>query len=1111
MRPRLISLLAAVLLTAVGVFHGSASAVPPGQECDFYASTAGIVGNDGRSIDQPFATVQQLVDAVGPTDIGCLRGTGASQPFTFEQLDVGSSGGSESGRITIKSFPGEIAKLSGRIVFGTSSSFITFSDLVLDGSPAGGTGIRVDGHDIHFSDNNVTNSSGTCFRVGVSAISSYTKFFRNRIHDCLFDAINGANTQGLILQNNVVYGNGAWGVKLTPNAQSSYVYRNIFDGNGGGVFFGANATMASSSNMVDSNIIAYSTMNNNVGYTWTNSAFIPSVNWVWRDCLYSPRHSNGGLQTSPQPQGYTTYQPLVVAPPGPGDPIVYQDRSTHDFHISSDSPCFELTGDLAAEQEAGGGPTDEQASANNEKPNILFIVTDDQRAEGTIIPDAMPQTIDRMRDRGTGFTNAFATTPLCCPSRSTIFSGRYAHNHLVTRNGLFRPSARNLDENATLQRYLHDDVYRTAVFGKFLYEWDLDMDPRHWDSWAISNRGYCPLDVNDNGTRTFLGDPNSFANPCPPDPYGTNYIRDKAIAFINQREQSEAEDSEPWFMYVAPSAPHGPYVPEQEHAGATFPPIPYNQSEAQQEGEPGHDPIDDKPEWVRRATGDPTLFDDNPTPGQPNGRRVQQLRTLKSVDNLVKGIIDELEAKGEQDTLIVYVSDNGFAWNEHRLVSKNFPYTDSIKVPFLMRYAPYTMPGATDPRLVGNVDLASTALDAAGLSLTRDPELDGTSLLAPGPGRDRMLTEGWGREPLQAELPAGIEWPTPNWASTRTVHYQYIENYADDGVSITFREYYDLDNDPEQLENLYGTDGIPGNSDDTGTPPESPTFLHDQLMADRLCQGTECPPGNGASSLQDTHDPLVYLDVPSQNASVCCRVKLEADAYDNLGVEEVRFKVNGGLVDTDANPPFEGFWDATGLPQGQYLVEAEAVDADDSRSTISTVNLDGSDFQAQNCAGSDCPAGRINSQDTIIYKFASPVSPDSFWLGWDGNPPADCSPTPQPPGCATVDVKGDLRIVLTDSDTLSVHRDVAGTADQITQLGAVDLDDDNYVGYGTLRTWSHSPADLSDDGRRLVITLGTGGLGTTGTISGNTARWTNPFCGCQVFESAQATGEDRDF
>jgi len=167
----------------------------------------------------------------------------------------------------------------------------------------------------------------------------------------------------------------------------------------------------------------------------------------------------------------------------------------------------------------------------------------------------------------------------------------------------------------------------------------------------------------------------------------------------------------------------------------------------------------------------------------------------------------------------VGLGNNGGA---HRVYGeKRFPYTQSVKIPFLMRWPGHVAAGATDNRLLSGIDVLPTFLDAADVQPTLAHPLDGRSIFAPG-ARNRVLLEYF----------LSPDSKVPSWSSTRTSAYQYVEWYSTTGA-VTFREYYDAATDPWQLSNLY-KDGIPGND-----PPIAP--LAAALAADRACAGSACP------------------------------------------------------------------------------------------------------------------------------------------------------------------------------------------------------------------------------------------------------------------------------
>jgi arylsulfatase A-like enzyme len=433
-------------------------------------------------------------------------------------------------------------------------------------------------------------------------------------------------------------------------------------------------------------------------------------------------------------------------------------------------------------------------AAATPRPNILVILTDDQRATGTM--RVLPAVHRWFGRRGTTFSNAYATTPLCCPSRASIFTGRYAHNHGVQTN---KPgaAAANLDQATTMQRYLHDAGYTTAIYGKYFNAWDLSMDPPWFDRWGI---------FSPNGPSGYFGSTwNVDGSSVLTDGYSTTFIDRQGVNFI---DGAEADDARPWFLELATFAPHEPATPDAAYRNAPLPAF---------RVEPSMEEADrtDKPPYVQAR--DPV------DPATVEFFRDKELRSLMSVNDLVAHAMAALKADGELgNTFVLFLSDNGSMWGAHGVMGKHMPYSPAIRIPFLARWPGHLAAGAIDPRTVANIDLAPSILAAAGVPQDPGLPMDGRSLFEAG-ARDRLLTEYW-----RLRNPPDV----PSWASTVTATYQYVEYYADDG-SISFREYYDMAADPWQLVNLLG-DGVPGN--DPATAP-----LHAQLAADRVCAGSSCP------------------------------------------------------------------------------------------------------------------------------------------------------------------------------------------------------------------------------------------------------------------------------
>lgn len=420
------------------------------------------------------------------------------------------------------------------------------------------------------------------------------------------------------------------------------------------------------------------------------------------------------------------------------------------------------------------------------RPNILVIITDDERAGGSL--SMMRDTRRWFVKGGRRYKNAFASTPLCCPSRASFFTGRYAHNHGLQDND---PDHDKLPGSTWFSTHLKADGYHTGMFGKVMNKWGIKRrEPAGFDKWATFKFGYFDTTWNINGTVQEIHT------------YSTKFIQDRANEFLIDAEQN---DDQPWLLYVTPYAPHGPSTPQPKYRDADI--GIWHGNKAVRESD-----LSDKPPWLRRRKCDLEC-----------GREIRerQLRSLLSVDDMVAAIRGRLEALGETNTLAIYSSDNGYLWGDHGRAAKSQPWTHPAKIPFYMRWPGHIPPGKTSTAMVLNVDVAPTALEVADVPPPTDPVMDGRSLLTSQP-RDRVLLEHW------------CNLHTCNrWASIRTPTYQYVERY-DESMDVRFREYYDLVNDPWQLDNVFH-DGIRGNK------PTNLGKIERQLFADRQCVGAGCP------------------------------------------------------------------------------------------------------------------------------------------------------------------------------------------------------------------------------------------------------------------------------
>jgi len=390
------------------------------------------------------------------------------------------------------------------------------------------------------------------------------------------------------------------------------------------------------------------------------------------------------------------------------------------------------------------------AAARAELPNVLLFVTDDQAV--STLP-FMPAVNSRLDVR---FTRAYDTTPLCCPSRASIYSGQYAHNH-----GVFINNGRGFNDARTFFRDLHFAGYRMALVGKYL-----NGVPARAAPYFDTKRS---IRIGNTADAT------------------------AATAFtLRFLEETEADDDQPWLLVVAGNSPHRPYdvQPLQPRRIPPFTP-------------------DRAWDEADRTDKHPAVQAIHPgSYGAADATRAWtgQMRELQAVDEEVDRIFGRLRPLRESTrTLSFYISDNGWLFGEHRLAGKQWPYEPSIQVPFMMRWDGHTHPGATDPRLVANVDIAATIYDATGI--TPNHEIDGYSLLDPR-ARDYLYLES-------DRVPGGM----PDWEAIRTPNRYYVR-WADG-----FVEDYNLARDPFELA--------------ASNVPDPAIEL--AIKAARICKGPACP------------------------------------------------------------------------------------------------------------------------------------------------------------------------------------------------------------------------------------------------------------------------------
>jgi arylsulfatase A-like enzyme len=416
-----------------------------------------------------------------------------------------------------------------------------------------------------------------------------------------------------------------------------------------------------------------------------------------------------------------------------------------------------------------------QTQNNKRRPNIIFILIDDLRWDGLSAlghPYAKTPNIDRLAKEGAIFRNAFVTTPLCSPSRATFLTGQYAHTHRIIGNEkpeVFNPLSQQLK---TWPQQLQKAGYETAYIGKL--HMGNDDTPRagfdHWVSFKGQGR-YDNPQFNVNGERIERQG------------YMTDLLSEYAVEYVKRRHDK------PFAMTLAHKAVHGPFVPAARHndlyQGATLPPVPNKQDDWS--GKPMLQlPEPPRPNANQNRPANNAAQPQRPTP-------LAQMQQLAAVDEGVGQILKALtDIRQLDNTLIIFTSDNGYFWGEHRLGDKRAAYEESIRIPFLVRYPKLIKAGTQFTQTIINADLALTLIEFTGAAPLAN--MHGRSWLPLLKGK----TKGW-RETILLEYFHETNFPRiRGWQAVRTPQWKYIHYTELEGMD----ELYDLQADRYEMKNL---------------------------------------------------------------------------------------------------------------------------------------------------------------------------------------------------------------------------------------------------------------------------------------------------------------------
>ncbi len=433
------------------------------------------------------------------------------------------------------------------------------------------------------------------------------------------------------------------------------------------------------------------------------------------------------------------------------------------------------------------GSTGQSHAASRKQPNVVFVLTDDQRWDtiglSGLNPHIKTPNIDRLGKEGVYFKNAFCTTSLCSPSRASILSGVYAHRHGVKDN--FTEYPRDM---VSFPRRLQDAGYQTAYIGKW-HMGENNDEKRPGFDYFVTHKGqgkYYDTEFNVDGTRKVIPG------------YYTHVVTDLAINWMKDRQPGQ-----PFLLMLGHKAPHSFYFPEPKYTN-TFNDVrvPYPYTAFQ---------LDKKPTWVQQRLSTwhgiygPLFewrknFPDTSPAGVTAFENMTRAYwgTILSVDDSVGLLYNQLKEMGELDnTIFIFTADNGLLNGEHGMVDKRTAHEPSIRVPLVVRYPGLTKSPKVIEQQVLTLDFAPSILDLCGAE--EIVGIHGRSWKPLVQGKVKDWRSSWYYEyNYEKQFPY-----TPNVRAIRTDNWKYIRYPHGDGSKDKhMEELYHVTADPDEAVNL---------------------------------------------------------------------------------------------------------------------------------------------------------------------------------------------------------------------------------------------------------------------------------------------------------------------